>query len=232
VLVSPSIDTLPDQVMVGDADVLGLEIPIPLSAVTEATVHINMAGEPGGPLPAVMLRFNPVPRERSPETRSVEMLVPVRETSKSVPIPLGQYDITVLSQTTGTLPLGFFVKSIVAGSTDLMKQPLTVSTKSEPEIRVTIGAPSPPPWVKVSGRVTKLEGAKVKPTTITLSSTPPVSPDLTTTIHPDGGFEFPMVLPGNYSVRLAPQPDPILRNIVIDSAGKANIEIPLFVPLP
>jgi hypothetical protein len=51
------------------------------------------------------------------------------------------------------LPAGYFVRSIESGSVDLLSKPLTITGAAVPPIRITLGVSSPPPWVKVSGRV-------------------------------------------------------------------------------
>jgi hypothetical protein len=123
--------------------------------------------------------------------------------------------------------LGFFIKAISNGSTDLLKEPFTVTAGASPEVVVTVGAPSPSPWIKIRGRITGLEAAQAKPTRITLTSAN--SADVTAEIRPDGAFDFPKVLPGSYSVLLTPQADNIPRNIVVNKTGTTSFEIPMFI---
>jgi hypothetical protein len=88
---------------------------------------------------------------------------------------------------------------MASGNVDLLRESLTVAGEGTPEIVVTLGVSSPPPWVKVSGRVvgTTLTGNE----RINLTG-PAAGEILETMVLPDGGFEFPKVLPGQYNGRI------------------------------
>src|SRR5262249_21395652 len=61
-----------------------------------------------------------------------------------------------------SLPSGYLVKSITSGSLDLLKNSLRITRGTPvPPIVLTLGVDSPPPWVKVSGRVTGLSRSRV-----------------------------------------------------------------------
>src|SRR5213594_361306 len=107
-------------------------------------------------------------------------------------IPEGDYRVSW-----SALPPGYFIKTITAGSTDLLASPLKVVAGSPPpQIVVTLGVSSPPPWVKVSGRVTGSAGSSpaARPLRIGHVGASTIEP-LEVSVNPDGTFSFPMVLP-------------------------------------
>jgi hypothetical protein len=91
-----------------------------------------------------------------------------------------------------------------------------------PPITVTLGVSSPPPWVKVTGRVTGLSrAANVVPRVMLTEGAVPgiLSAGLSgilagafpaeregAPIGADGSFTFPMVLPGTYTMTISPSP--------------------------
>jgi hypothetical protein len=230
VLVSPGVGSLPDTVVVEDHDIGGLEIPVPLSLVTDATVRITIVGDESGPLPPLRLQFTAVAPETAAKAQpqGIGSIVVFRGSSTVTRLRPGKYDVRGYSPSLSPpLPLGFFIKAISNGSTDLLKEPFTVTAGASPEVVVTVGAPSPSPWIKIRGRITGLEAAQAKPTRITLTSAN--SADVTAEIRPDGAFDFPKVLPGSYSVLLTPQADNIPRNIVVNKTGTTSFEIPMFI---
>jgi hypothetical protein len=86
------------------------------------------------------------------------------------------------------------------GTTDVLTNPLKIDGKlPAPQVDVTLGVTSPPPWVKVSGKLTSVSPGPL-PATLrlmleegaTLRRTPEVA------LAADGSFEFAMVLPGTY----------------------------------
>jgi hypothetical protein len=116
-----------------------------------------------------------------------------------VVVPEGDYRVAW----TG-IPAGYFVRSIVAGSVDLLAKPMTVAGTAASPITITLGVSSPPPWVKVSGRVTGASNASPVAPRVTLSAVGVEALD--TPIRSDGTFEFPMVLRGTYTARISPAP--------------------------
>jgi hypothetical protein len=128
---------------------------------------------------------------------------------------LGQYKVT-----TNGLPAGYSVKSITLGNVDALNQPITVTAAAIPVLSIALGVSSPPPWVKVSGRVTG--GAA---TSVGMIG-PAILDSLNAAVGADGAFEFPMVLPGTYNVRtlppnaLAPQAP-----VTVGSTNVTNVEL-------
>src|SRR5204863_6231930 len=74
-----------------------------------------------------------------------------------------------------------------------------VGAGDPPRIAIQMAVASPAPWVKLSGHMTGYSPA----TSFTLTGTS-VGETLTATLGSDGAFEFPRVLPGTYSGRMAP----------------------------
>jgi len=109
----------------------------------------------------------------------------------------GRYDVTVRS-----LPVGYSVKSISSGATELADRTLRIQPQdgpAAPDLVVTIASL---PRFKVYGRVKAdpptrpVEGADVR-----LTMGPE---DYNTTVAADGTFEIPRVLPGTYSLAIRP----------------------------
>ena len=120
-----------------------------------------------------------------------------------ISFPEGRYPVTVqLPNTGGTSP--YSVKSFTYGSTDLTKDPLSVSTADSDELILTFSPPPSTGWSKVTGRVIGLATAgTAAPNSITVSLTSPAfATPLTATIGADGSFEFPRVYSGNYQARI------------------------------
>jgi hypothetical protein len=98
---------------------------------------------------------------------------------------------------TSGLPVGYTVRSMKAGSVDLLSEPLiAVGTAPIPEIVVTVGVSSPPPWKKVSGRVIGAPGSSF-PAGIRVALNGEFG-NLVANLNPDGSYEFSKVLPGGY----------------------------------
>jgi hypothetical protein len=102
------------------------------------------------------------------------------------------------------LPAGYHVKSVTSGSTDVLTNPLKVAATDVLSVLVTLGVSSPPPWVKVRGRVTG--GTSKVPSLaslrVVLTGNTTARPLPAANVNADGSFEFPMVLPGNYVASL------------------------------
>jgi hypothetical protein len=126
------------------------------------------------------------------------------------------------------LPDGYVVKSITAGSENLLKDTLRVTAAGAPVVEIVLGVTSPVPWGKVTGRVTGMDAAPVKATTITVSSSP-LSMPLTASVSPDGSFELPMALPGTYTAWLAPSMDEFPRTFVVGRSGSERVEVPMMM---
>jgi hypothetical protein len=225
--VAPRLNALPAiPVTVRDKDISDLELTIPLSAVTDVRVTLKVALEGEGLLPRFQLQYESLGQSGIPGVRGMLINGPTTQLA----VPLGEFRLRPASPGTLALPAGYFFKSITSGSVDLLSTPLQITAADAPEILITLGVSSRP-WVKVSGRMTKLEGATATGVSIRLEgpSIPSGSP-LAVWVDPDGSFEFPMVLPGTYQARITPATDPFGRTIVVGATDLTNIEIPFKLP--
>ncbi len=175
----------PQQIVLADKDISGMDFVIPWTV--DVTGNVSVEG--GGIRPNLTLTFAGGPRGISSTT--------ARDSFRTT-LPEGAYAIAV-----NGLPSGFFVKSIKSGSIDLQTEPLKLSrTSPPPAIAITLGVSSPPPWVKLSGRVTGLPNPGTSQTRLSLNG--PIADSLNVVLGADGSFEFLKLLPGNYSVSITP----------------------------
>lgn len=190
IVVGPNVTMDPLKVVVGDKDVAGLRLVVPDRVVLRGTVSVD--GD--GPYPRFQLIFT-----RVDGTASASPPVSVAAgTSFSLTLSSGQYRIS----STG-LPAGYNLKSATLGDTDGLTQPMKLSSGDSPSLALTLGVASPPPWVKVRGRVVGAGGTGGSPSSVSMTG-PGTAETLSTPIGPDGTFEFPRVLPGSYSARAVP----------------------------
>jgi hypothetical protein len=182
-VVGPRITMSPMTVVVSDKDVAGLRVVVPITL--DISGRVNVEGD--GPRPRFQLSFARTDRAG---TNSVTTTVAATFT---VPLPVGEYRIT-----TNGLPAGYSLKAVTLGNVDALNQPFKIDPGSQGAFSIVLGVSSPPPWVRVSGRVT---GGNA--TSVSLSGTPLVEA-LTVPVGPNGVFEFPKVLPGNYTARTVP----------------------------
>jgi hypothetical protein len=96
-------------------------------------------------------------------------------------------------------------------------------TTDQPKVAISVGVSDPPPWVQVRGVFTSRDATTPLPKSVTIGLA-------TTSVDPDGIFEFPAVLPGTYNVQLTPPSDTFARNITVGKSGPALIEVPLILP--
>ena len=178
-------------VVVGDNDVKGIEYPV----VRTFTITGSVVVPNNGVRPRFTLAFMPL---KGGGTAANATLL----TSGSFGSVLveGEYRLGWSS-----LPRGYEIKSITAGSTDLLTSNLTVSrTTASVPIVVTLGVDEKPPWVKFSGRVNGLAALPTaKSFRISLSGQLVLDP-LDVPVQPDGTFEFARVLPGSYTATFFP----------------------------
>jgi hypothetical protein len=209
VVASPPTVAQPVPISVADKDVDGIELVL----VRTTGVSSRVVVEGGGLRPPFSLSLANLKGGNSPLA-----LGPFPNGAGGINLPEGDYRLSW-----GTFPAGYFVKSIVSGSTDLLANPLRVSVTSPPEpIVVTLGVSSPPPWVKVSGKVINVP----RGSQLVLVGTYGVE-NVNVTPYPDGTFELPMVLPGPYQARITPPipAPPVL--LVIPSKDVADVQIAL-----
>jgi len=183
----PAVATVPmEPLMIAvEKDLTDLRLVVPrVSTVGVPRVLTNVEG--GGPRPRYQVTFLRVGAPAG--------TIPFSVTAGGGPITInmnaGDYRVAAVG-----LPMGYTVKSVTAGSTSLLEQPLKLAVGDMPTVTVLLGVSSPPPWVKVSGRVTgsrATELALISPTIA--ADTQFIQP------RPDGTFEFTTVLPGNYNL--------------------------------
>jgi TonB family protein len=203
----------PISIVVADKDIMGIEAVIVPTMDVTGTVVVDG----GGPRPRLTVSFSafkggtPPPAAVTPDGTFRTVL---RE---------GEYQLAWSG-----LPSGYQLKSATAGSLDLLKNPLkiTVGTPTPP-IVLTLGVDSPPPWVKVSGRVTGLSRQIVGPRLTLSGAFLPDVPD--TAIDANGSFEFPRVLPGTYTARMTPA-IPVPATTVVVPSGKDLSGIEIIIP--
>jgi hypothetical protein len=206
----------PVTVNVAEKDIDGIELML----VRTTIVSVRVVVEGGGLRPPFSLSLANLKGGNSPLS-----LGPFPNGAGGINLPEGDYRLSW-----GAFPAGYFVKSITSGSTDLLANPLNVSVTAPPEsvtappepIVVELGVASPPPWVKVSGKVVNAP----RGSQIVLVGTYGVE-NLNFAPYPDGTFELPMVLPGAYQARITPAVavPPVL--VVIPSKDVADLEIAL-----
>lgn len=171
-------------VIVGDLDLSGVDIEVPYNVAGKVIV------EDGGPLPNLSLSFTHT--RPGAEPQNVTLSPAGAFSSQLTP---GDYRFSVSG-----IPTGYSLKAMTAGPVDLIANSLKVIAGNPPApINVVLGVTSPAPWVKVSGKVggPGFVGGTAYPLTLTGKAlfTPAQS-----RLLPDGSFEFPRILPGDYTL--------------------------------
>ena len=212
---TPGVQTRVITVTVSDKNLSDIELLNP------RTVEVtgNVVVENGGLRPGFSLLF-------SPYAGSTTGIALISSTGgfKTV-LPEGDYRVSWNS-----LPEGFSVRSIVVGSTDLLSRPLTVTGAAVSGITLTLGVSSPPPWVKVSGRVTGLSGTAAPPSLTLTDANQPLQ-SFQSRVQADGTFEFPMILPGFYTAQLVPAPPSVPPNLSIYVGRKDVDGVQIAIPV-
>lgn len=175
----------PRTLVLVEDDVTDVEIVLPWTTAVSGTIQV----EGGGPQPLIAVQLSGI-NGRNYTLRGSGDLRTI--------VPSGDYAVTVTE-----LSSGYHLKSIRAGTTDLTTTPFRVLKESlPPAIEITLGVSDPPPWVRVSGRVTGglRSSASGAPRAVGLSG----PRNIETTVAADGSFEFEKVLPGSYALSLRP----------------------------
>ena len=198
----------PRSIVVGDKDVTGIEFIVPWTVDVSGRVLVDG----GGPRPNVTVSFVGGPRGY--------FNAGIGNQTFQITLAEGVYGVVVSG-----VPAGYYVKSITAGSTDLLSNPIQVSrTATAPQVVVTLGVSTPAPWVKLSGRIT---GVRNAPGGLSVQLDGPNLAGFNAVVGPDGSFEFPMILPGTYNANVLPTPlrlPPV--SIVVPNKDLTGIEIP------
>lgn len=205
----------PISIVVTDKDITGIEAVVVATAEVTGTVLVDG----GGIRPRFTLSFSALKGGTAPA--SVAVMSP-DGTFRAV-LREGEYQFAWSG-----IPSGYQLKSITVGSLDLLTNRLKITggTPVAP-IVLTLGVDSPPPWVKVSGRVIGLSRGQIVGETLTLLGGSFQEAD--TTIHADGSFEFPRVLPGTYTARL-PSAIRVPATTLVVPSGKDLSDVEIIIP--
>ena len=172
----------PTTVSVGEKDITGLQIVI--VPTVEITGAITIEGD--APRPRLNLQFAPFKGNTALPGAS-----PQNDGTFRVPLPEGDYRVSW-----SNLPVGYEIKSVMAGSVDLLTTPLKVTTGSPPSPLKVVLAVQGKPWVKLAGRITGMQAGQ----TLVLSG--PSSEPIQIPVKADGKFEIDQIFPGNYTARI------------------------------
>jgi hypothetical protein len=228
-IVGPNLDKRAAfPVTVEDKNVTGLEWVIPTAYVSVAPVRFTVRMDCDCRVPPVTLAVTAANRSTDLVNFGEYRLHPPSEV---IAIPVGEARIAVgYDERAWTpIPLGFSVTAVRAGDRDLLVAPLQVTANGAPDVTIHIGLPTPAPWVRINGRVTGLDTASVKATSIAISDGPLLNP-IEAAVSADGAFEFPKVLPGVYAAQLQPGADPFPRHLWVKTSGLPDVQIPMEIP--
>jgi hypothetical protein len=135
-----------------------------------------------------------------------------------VTLPEGERAISILPN---SIPQGYSVDSFTYGSTDLLKNPIRVSSNDPAEIAITVNALDVKPR-NISGKVTGLlntQGVRVVLQGGNLGT------GVESPVAPDGSFSFSNVLPGTYSARLSMSGHVISTTVRVGNSDVTNVTI-------
>jgi hypothetical protein len=145
----------------------------------------------------------------------------------------GEYLITATP-----IPIGYYLKSITSGTTDLLRSPLKLVKPLFTEIHVVLTRtppPGTPAGVTVSGRVTQLENARPgAPVFVSMQSAASATNDTVMTaeepVNPDGTFQIRGVPPGRYVVRSIPPSVVTTQTVEVAGVDVKGLEFSLRAP--
>jgi hypothetical protein len=191
--VVPQNDVVPSYPLaVADKDVEGLEIVVPRER--EITVRTSIEG--GGPIPSFMLMLTPTKTTevggRNMLGSPVSYLIkPEFDGSAKTKLPEDERRM----QLSG-LPLGYTVKSLKYGSTDLRTSPLKLAGSESSILEVSLAIDPNVPFGNVQGRVTGIppDAQNVR---LLLSSAAAFA-TFETTLSAGGSFSFSKIPQGTY----------------------------------
>jgi hypothetical protein len=176
----------PVTIVVGQGDVTGVEIVVPLTVTLAGRIEV----EGNGLIP----RLNVVIGNASVSTTGTARF--------TIDASEGEHMVTVAG-----LPNGYSVKSIAYGADDVSSSSIRIAPGEAPrELVIRLGVSSPPPWSRVRGRLTR--GGQPAPTpgqTRVILQGINVKDQFEAAVAADGSFDFPRVLPGKYNARLNPE---------------------------
>jgi len=206
------------EITVASADVTGVEFVIPPQK--EISGRIILEGR--GALPRLSLPLISTSAANGfPSQTGTITINPQPDGTFKVTVPLEERQV---GRPNG-LPVGYALKSLRYGSTDLASALLKVTATDTAELSVTLTTPDLPP-VKVSGKVSGLDTAAFArgPVTLTLNE-PRFLTSLQAPLSRDGTFEFASVFPGNYSVAVSNVTGTNIPPIVVATRDLTGLEI-------
>jgi hypothetical protein len=194
--------------VVGDSDLRDLQLPIP----EENNVSFQVSVEGGGPVPSLRFQLT------NGTDQGAAQAAPAPNSETFVlPLPAAGWRISV----TG-LPASYSVKSMTYGSTDLLREPLTLKEDVTTEIQLTLSLAANS-LHKVSGRVTGL-GQSPTPVSISLVGASSAF-TLNVPLDSDGNFEFADVVQGNYIARIFVRASPHSIPVTVGNADVTGLII-------
>jgi hypothetical protein len=197
----------PTPISVVNKDVLGLEIPLPVTV--PVTIDVVFDGIESRPL-SPAFRFTEVGKNNP-----IEVFLQKRPTTLNFPEGLFRVAPRLL---TG----GLVLKAFTAGTTNLLEQPLKIEISQPPTLTLTVTQGSA---VTFSGRVVYPAGVETRADTITLESIADVSVRYEGSIETNGTFSLQNVPPGGY-LALIPGGVRIPLTVPAEGAKDQEIRIP------
>jgi hypothetical protein len=167
-------------VTVADKDVTGIQINVPL----EKDVRILSDMEGGGTVPGFMMSFVGT-------GTSVNVLVKPDRGAFQAKLPMDERQVKVSG-----LPIGYVVKSVRYGSTDVLRQPLKITKDDVQELQVTLDADPAVPARSVRGAVKGLPSNQ-NDVRLVLNGASAFS-NFETNVGADGSFSFSKIPQGSY----------------------------------
>jgi hypothetical protein len=205
----------PVVIAVVDRDVTGIEFRVAAMVDVPWTVAV----EGGGLRPTLTVTL--APYRGGQATRSIVL----NDAATTRQLPEGEYRVSW-----NALPAGYEMKSILAGPADVLSGRLKIGGPgTAPPVAITLGVSSPPPWVKVAGRVSAASPGRLPDGMgIVLEDQASGRRTAEAAVGPDGAFEFPMILPGTYRpVVTGGQPAQVLAppTVVIPGVDLTGVQI-------
>ena len=211
----PAVNPRP-TVTLADKDVTDYQLVVPLVVLLSGTMSV----EGGGPLPRFQLNLvrTTAAQALTGGTIPPALANPRINAGPAFTTQVQSGDYTVFDSASG-IPAGFVLKSIMSGVTDLTANPLKVTAAGVSPIRIVLGVSSPPPWVRLSGRVV---GRAERYRVVNFNVNSQVIADtLEPNFYLDGSFDVPMALPGQYMFRTSTLGSPTMSSTII--AGSAGV---------
>jgi hypothetical protein len=167
-------------VPVTDKDFAGVQINVPL----EKEVRILTDMEGGGSAPGFMMSFIGT-------GTTVNVLVKPERGAFLAKLPMDERRVSVSG-----LPIGYVVKSVRYGATDVLRQPLKITKDDVQELQLTLDSDPALPSKSVRGRVTGL-AANQNDVRLVLNGASAFS-NFETAVGADGSFSFSKIPQGSY----------------------------------